>query len=67
VTTKLEAALARAKEWLANATPEEREAMWKAQRESWVRGEMAMGDSSVVHNPSIEDDGFITVIGLSKS
>jgi len=30
--------LARARERVASMTPTEREAMWAAQRESWVRG-----------------------------
>lgn len=30
-------AVARAREWMESATPEQLEAMWKAQRESWAR------------------------------
>jgi hypothetical protein len=37
---KLERLLAEAKRRVEAMTPEEREAMHKAQRESWVRGEM---------------------------
>ena len=39
----LEALLAQSREKLAAMAPEDREAMWRAQRESWVRGEMALG------------------------
>lgn len=35
--------LKRTIEAVKNMTPEERAAMWDAQRESWVRGEMAIG------------------------
>ncbi|TPI86392.1 hypothetical protein [Mesorhizobium sp. B2-8-9] len=44
--------LEEAKARVAAMSPEEREAMWQAQRESWVRGEMAMGESSVVMKPT---------------
>ena len=37
MSPELEAALAKAREWEASASPEEIAAMWKAQRESWVR------------------------------
>lgn len=40
-----------AKARVAAMSPEERDAMWQAQRESWVRGEMAMGESSVAVMP----------------
>lgn len=40
MTPKLEALLKRAKETVDAMTPEEREAMLAAQRESWVRGEL---------------------------
>ncbi|TIW04126.1 MAG: hypothetical protein E5V77_01475, partial [Mesorhizobium sp.] len=49
--------LEEAKAHVAAMSPDEREAMWQAQRENWVRGEMAMGESSVVlkaHGPSGE-------------
>ena len=36
---ELKAALERAKVWDETATPEQKEAMWKAQRESYVRAE----------------------------
>lgn len=41
-----------AKARVAAMSPEEREAMWQVQRESWVRGEMAMGETSVVAMPA---------------
>ncbi len=31
---------------VAAMTPAEREAMWQAQRESWLRGELAMGSDA---------------------
>ncbi|TIT80135.1 MAG: hypothetical protein E5W57_04180 [Mesorhizobium sp.] len=40
--------LEEAKARVAAMSPEEREAMWQAQRESWARGEKAMGETSVV-------------------
>ncbi|RWF33743.1 hypothetical protein [Mesorhizobium sp.] len=39
--------LEEAKARVAAMSPDEREAMWQAQRESWVRGEMAMGETIV--------------------
>jgi len=38
MSEELNEALARAKNWLANASDEEKAAMWKAQRESWSKG-----------------------------
>lgn len=40
--TKLNALLAENNAIIKAMTPEEREAMFRAQRESWVRGEMAL-------------------------
>lgn len=42
LSPELEALLKKSKELVDAMTPEQREAMYKAQRESWVRGEMAM-------------------------
>lgn len=41
---KLLEALRRAKETVDRMTPEEREAMFKAQRESWARANVSTGD-----------------------
>lgn len=41
-----------AKAKVAAMSPEEREAMWAVQRESWVRGEMGMRETSQVAAPS---------------
>jgi len=41
--TGLQDLLDRARETLAAMTPAQREAMYQAQRENWVRGEMALG------------------------
>ena len=38
MSEELDAALKRAAEWLANASDEEKAAMWKAQREGWSKG-----------------------------
>lgn len=43
---KLAELIKESKKRLAAMTPEEREAMYAAQRESWVRGEMAMGSDA---------------------
>jgi hypothetical protein len=40
ISPELAAALDRAREWDRTATPQEKAAMWAAQRESWLR---AMG------------------------
>ncbi|TXH83576.1 MAG: hypothetical protein E6Q77_03985 [Rhizobium sp.] len=37
MSPELQAALDKANEWMRTATLEQLEAMWKAQRESWVR------------------------------
>ena len=46
VSPELEALFQAACEKVAAMSPEEREAMYQAQRESWVRGEMAMGNDA---------------------
>lgn len=43
---ELERLIAEAKTRYESMTPEEQAAMWKAQRESWVRGEMGMGNDA---------------------
>lgn len=43
---ELDSAINKAMEAFARMTPEEREAMRQAQRESWVRGEMAIGSDA---------------------
>ncbi|MER9524053.1 hypothetical protein NKI96_10755 [Mesorhizobium sp. M0292] len=40
-----------AKARVAAMSPAERDAMWQAQRESWVRGEMAMGETATLMPP----------------
>lgn len=40
---ELQALIDRAKVYVRSLTSEEREAMWVAQRDSWVRGEMELG------------------------
>ena len=43
---ELERLIAEAKTHYESMTPEEQDAMWKAQRESWVRGEMGIGSDA---------------------
>lgn len=46
--TCLDRLIERARQWWKTATPEQIADMFRSQRESWVRGEMGMGESSVV-------------------
>lgn len=41
-----------ARQWSKTATPEQLREMHEAQRASWVRGEMVMGETSVVATPT---------------
>ncbi|WP_156383270.1 hypothetical protein, partial [Rhizobium sp. Root483D2] len=45
-----------AKEKLEAMTPEEQQAMWQAQRESWVRGEMQLDRTNTPSPPAPESE-----------
>ncbi len=63
---ELLAALQKTAEWEATATPEQKAAMHQAQRESWVRGEMGMGETVAGQVPETPDERQAAIVAALR-